>query len=250
MDRLQVHLPRQQEVVVAELGVGRQRVAQGDANGVLDEARLQVRVLDDEQLVGPLQQLVDRRAHRALDDPHQLLGVDRSLGADEQRPAAALVVRRQRHELEDPLDVELVEAGLAEPLGRALAHEPLRARAGVDPVRLDADQPARAQLGGGREADQRDELLRRAGRSPESPARAGSARRSSPRPAARSGARRCAWRCARPGSPRAAPRRSRPRRSPPRTAPGSATCARPSVPGRGRPCTRSRPRSASRRRHG
>ena len=33
---------------------------QGDAHGVLDEARLQVSVLDDEQLIGPLQQLVDR----------------------------------------------------------------------------------------------------------------------------------------------------------------------------------------------
>ena len=33
----------------------------------------------------------------------------------------------------------LVEAGLEQPLGRAAAHEPLRARAGVDPGRLDAD---------------------------------------------------------------------------------------------------------------
>jgi glycerol-3-phosphate acyltransferase PlsY len=60
VNRLQVHLAREQEVAVAEPGVGRQGVAQRDPHGVLDEARLQMRVLHDEQLVGPLQQLVDR----------------------------------------------------------------------------------------------------------------------------------------------------------------------------------------------
>ena len=34
----------------------------------------------------------------------------------------------------------------SEPLGRAPAHEPLRARAGVDPGRLDADEPSHAAL--------------------------------------------------------------------------------------------------------
>ena len=143
VDRLEVHLRAKQEVAVVELRVGRERVAQRDPHRVLDEARLQVGVLDDEELVGPLQQLVDRRAHRALDDRDELLGVERPLGADEERSAAALVVGRERDELEDPLDVELVEARLAEPLGRVLAHEPLRARAGVDPGRLDTDDPPR-----------------------------------------------------------------------------------------------------------
>ena len=59
---------REQEVVVVELGERVERALSASAHGVLDEARLQVRVLDDEELVGPLQQLVDRRAHRALDD--------------------------------------------------------------------------------------------------------------------------------------------------------------------------------------
>ena len=62
-------------------------------------------------------------------------------------PLAALVVRRDRDELEDPLDVARLEAGLEQALGRAPAHEPLRARAGVDADRLDADdagaRPAR-----------------------------------------------------------------------------------------------------------
>ena len=56
----------------------------------------------------------------------------------------------------------------------------------------------------------------------------------------RAGARRCAARCAPRASRRGTPRRSRPRRSPPRRAPGSATCARPSAPDRGRRCRRSR----------
>ena len=117
VDRLQVHLARPDEVVVREVGVRLERLLQRDAHRVLDEARLEVRVLDDEQLVGPLEQLVDRRAHRALDDLDEILGVDRLLGADVERSAAALVVGRERDELEDPVDVDLVEAGLEQPLG-------------------------------------------------------------------------------------------------------------------------------------
>src|SRR5207247_3351750 len=61
----------------------------------------------------------------------------------------------------DPLDVELAEAGLAEPLGRALADEALGTRAGVDSRRLYADDPARPGLRGRCDTEQRDHLLRR-----------------------------------------------------------------------------------------
>src|SRR5439155_24212673 len=71
-----------------------------------------------------------------------------------------LFVSRERDYPYDPLYVELVEAGLAEPYGRALTHEPLRARAGVDPGRLHADETPRALRRGSREPDQRDHLLR------------------------------------------------------------------------------------------
>jgi hypothetical protein len=67
VDRLEVDLPREKEVASSSSG----SVSSADCRAiarVLDETRLQVRVLDDEQLVGALQQLVDRRAHRALDD--------------------------------------------------------------------------------------------------------------------------------------------------------------------------------------
>src|SRR5207244_7204254 len=123
VDRLQVDLAREEEVTVVELRVRRERLAERDADGVLDEARLEVRVLDDEELVRPLQELIDRRAHRALDDLDELLGVQRAVGADVQRAAAALVVRRERDELEDPVDVALAEARVAQPLGRAAADE-------------------------------------------------------------------------------------------------------------------------------
>ena len=56
------------------------------------------------------------------------------LGADVERAPAALIVGGERDELEDPLDVDLVEPRLEQSLGRAAAHEPLRARAGIDPV--------------------------------------------------------------------------------------------------------------------
>ena len=64
------------------------RLFERDAHGVLDEARLEVRVLDDEELVGPLEELEHRCAHRALDEIDERLGVDRARRADEQRAAA------------------------------------------------------------------------------------------------------------------------------------------------------------------
>src|SRR5262249_60934090 len=102
------------------------------ADGVLDETGLQVRVLDDEELVGPLQQVVDRCAHRALGDVDEYLGVEILLRSDEQRLFPALVVCRNRDELEDPLDVARIEASIEQPLRRAVADEALRAWARVD----------------------------------------------------------------------------------------------------------------------
>ena len=68
-----------------------------------------MRVLDDEELVGALEELVDRRRHRAFDDRDEIFGVQVGVRPDVQRSAAALVVGRERHELEDPVDVGLVE---------------------------------------------------------------------------------------------------------------------------------------------
>ena len=161
MDRLQVHLPREEEVRVVELWIRGERVSQRDPHRVLHEARLQVRVLDDEQLVGPLQELVDRRAHRALDDLDEVLGVDRLLGADVERAATALIVGRERNQLEDLVDVLLAETRLEQPVGGTAADEALRARACVDPGRLDAHDASDAPLGRGRDPDQRRDLLRR-----------------------------------------------------------------------------------------
>src|SRR5207245_9331954 len=55
VDRLQVDLSRVDEVLGRELGVALERRGERDADGVLHEARLQVRMLDDEQLVRTLQ---------------------------------------------------------------------------------------------------------------------------------------------------------------------------------------------------
>jgi len=99
-------------------------------------------LLDDEELVGSLEQVVDRRAHRALGDPDEELGADVVLGADVERGEAALVVGRERDELEDALDVSLLEAGFGEPVSSLGADEALRAGAGVDSGRLDSDDAA------------------------------------------------------------------------------------------------------------
>ena len=93
--------------------------------------------------------------------PDEQLGVEVVLGADVERGEPALVVGRERDEVEDPLDVADLEAGLEQALARARADEPLRARAGVDPRRLDADDAARPGLRRRRDAAQRHHLLRR-----------------------------------------------------------------------------------------
>src|SRR5262245_58147576 len=116
VDRLQVHLAREDEVGVAERRIGVEQALEREPDRVLDEARLEVRVLDDEELVGALQQLVDGGAHRALDDRDELVRVDTVLGADVERSAAALVVGRERDELEDALDVVVAEPGLEQAL--------------------------------------------------------------------------------------------------------------------------------------
>ena len=184
---------REQEVAVVELRVAaRARRCSEIAHRVLDEARLQVRVLDDEELVGPLQQLVDRRAHRALDDPStRCSALSCRVGADVERAAPALVVRRERDELEDPLDVELVEAGLAEPLGGLPRTSPCAHGQALIPV---ASTPTTRRVAR-RPTPRRSRSARPSpasrARSRASRARAGSARRSAPRRAARAGARRC-----------------------------------------------------------
>ncbi len=112
VDRLQVDLAGEQEVRVVERRVGRECPLQREPHGVLHEARLEVCVLDDEELVRALEQLVDGRAHRRLDDLDELLGVDPRLRPDIERPATALVVGRQGDELENALDVALAESRL------------------------------------------------------------------------------------------------------------------------------------------
>ena len=90
-----------------------------------------------------------------------MLGVDLRLGADEQRSLAALVVRRERDELEDALDVVVGEPCFEQAAGCRVADEPLRARARVDAPRLDADDAADALRRRGGDPDQLRDLLRR-----------------------------------------------------------------------------------------
>ena len=80
--------------------------------------------------------------------------------ADVQRAQPALVVRRDGNVLEDALDLVLAEAVVEQPLARAAHDELLRARAGGQALRGDADEPARAGGGGDGHAVQRVDLLR------------------------------------------------------------------------------------------
>ena len=114
VDGLEVDLLREQEVGVIELRQRLERVPEGMAYRVLHEARLQVRMLDDEELVGSLEQIVDRSAHRALGNLDEHLGIEVLLRPHEERLAPALVVRGDGDELEDPLDVARIEPDFSE----------------------------------------------------------------------------------------------------------------------------------------
>ncbi|CAA9498491.1 MAG: hypothetical protein AVDCRST_MAG30-1774 [uncultured Solirubrobacteraceae bacterium] len=120
-------------------------------------------LLHDGGLVGALHQLVDLRGHRSLDDGEQVLRLDRRLAAlddpDVQRAEAALVVRRDGHRVEDPLDVPVREPVLEQPLARGARDEALRARAGGHALGGDADEPPGAGLARDRRAEEGVDLL-------------------------------------------------------------------------------------------
>ena len=163
VDRLEVDLAREHEVAVGEVGQRLERALEREADGVLDEARLQVRVLDDEQLVGPLQQLVDRRAHRrARRSSTRSFGVQLPVGADVEGAAAALVVGGERDEVEDPLDVASskpasASRSAARPRTSPWAHgQALIPVASTPTTRRDAVLPVAAAI-----PIERDHLLRR-----------------------------------------------------------------------------------------
>ena len=128
-----------------------QRAAHHLAHAVLDEAGAAVRLLDDRALVGALHQLVDLRAHRVLDDRSSVSALTlhvAALGAaDVERADAALVVGRDRHGLEDALDLVVGEALVQQPLARAPGDQLLRARAGGHALRLHADEASHSALG-------------------------------------------------------------------------------------------------------
>jgi hypothetical protein len=159
VDRLEVDLPGEEEVAVLEVRHRVEGALERDPHRVLHEPRLQMCVLDDEELVGPLQELVDRGAHRGLDHADEVVRVELPRSADVEGAAAALVVGGERHEVEDPLDA--LVPGLRQPLGRTSPDETLSARAGIDSGCLDSDHAADAVGGGCGDPDERDHLLGR-----------------------------------------------------------------------------------------
>src|SRR3954451_570427 len=160
VDRLEVDLAGEDEVVVGQLSVALESALHHQADRILDEPGREVRVLDDEELVRALEELVDRGAHRALHDPDQILGVEARGGPEEEGSPPALVVRGERDELEDAFDVSAVEARFGEAVRSFGADEALRARAGVDARRLHADDAPGGGSRGGGDPHESDELLR------------------------------------------------------------------------------------------
>ena len=136
------------------------------AHAVLDEARAAVGLLDDGALVGALHQLVDLARHRVLDDVQQRRAPrSPSSHASGQpmcsvpRPRWLCVATGTASRMRSISSS--VKPSASEPLARAAGDELLRARARGHALGGDADEAARAALGGDGRAEQRVDLLRR-----------------------------------------------------------------------------------------
>src|SRR5215217_96414 len=163
VDRFEVFLACRHEDVVAQAAEVLDRAANRLANAVRHESRTMRRRLNDRGLIRALHQLVDLAGHRIFDDREQLrrvqVGVAVLWQPEVERAHTALVVRRDRYGLETPSDLVDGEAIGGQALARASDNQLLRAWACRHPLRGDADEPARAALGGDRRAEQREDLL-------------------------------------------------------------------------------------------
>ena len=148
MDRFVVDLAREHERVVGEIRKHIERPAQDAAHDVLDELRITVRFVDDEEFVGPLEQIVRFARHRVLDDLHQIFGSNVGLASvtrtDQNRTASALIVGRDGQRVERPARIVLREPRLREFAQRMFVHHELGARARRHAFGLDTDHVTRA----------------------------------------------------------------------------------------------------------
>ena len=137
MDGLFVDLACEDERVVAQIGIHLERAGENSANDVFDELRVVMRLVNDEELVGPLEQIVRFARHGVFDDFDEIFGTDdvglRLGDADENAAPAALVVRRDGQHVERAPRVGLGEAGLDQLVHGVLAHHVLRAGQAVMP---------------------------------------------------------------------------------------------------------------------
>jgi RNA polymerase primary sigma factor len=163
VDRLEVLLAGQDEGPGRQIAVALDDLAHHLPHAVLDETRLGVGLLDHGELVGPLHQLVDLGAHRALDDPQQLRRVDPGLtalgAADVEAADPALVVGGDGDGLDRPLDLLGAEALLGKSLASEAGDHLLGAGAGGHALGLDSGQGPGPALGVDRRPEQHVDLL-------------------------------------------------------------------------------------------
>src|SRR5580692_11759553 len=163
MDGLFVDLTCEYERVVAQIGIHLERAGENSANDVFEEIRVVMRLVDDEELVGSLEQVVGFARHGVFDDFNEIFGTDDvglPLGdADENASPASLVVRGDGQHVKRAPRVGLGEAGLDQLMHGMLAYHVLRARAGGHAFGLDSDDTPRSALVGVRDPDERIRLF-------------------------------------------------------------------------------------------
>jgi mannose-6-phosphate isomerase len=156
VDRFFVHLARENERLVAEIRVHVESAREYAANHVFDKARVVVSLVDDEKLVGSLQEIVGFARHRVFDDFDEILGANgvRVIDPDQNDAPPALIVGRDRKRIECARRLLLRKADVDQLVERVLAHHRLRARAGGHPFGFHPDDASRTALIGVRDPDQ------------------------------------------------------------------------------------------------
>src|SRR5579872_275861 len=76
VNRLVVELRRRYERLVRKICVHRQRTRQNVPNDIFHEARIVMRLVDNEEFVRALEQIVRLARHRVLDDLYEIFGAN------------------------------------------------------------------------------------------------------------------------------------------------------------------------------
>src|SRR5712692_3230420 len=104
MDGFLVTLSHPDKGVITEVGVFLDDGPQNLTCYILNEARVAMRLVDDIELIGSLEQSIVLRAHSTLDQGDQVFSLHRLICPKQQRCSSTLIMRGQWRHVQHPGD--------------------------------------------------------------------------------------------------------------------------------------------------